>query len=113
MSAASKSDFAREHGVTPTTVTRWVKRGLAVETDQGRIERELSNRKLAGRPIVYRGGRLGGTPRGGPWATQRSEEEWELELLRQAVRRLRDDGLKLASMDQLVEAANEVLDEWR
>jgi hypothetical protein len=112
MSTASKSDFAREHGVTPTTVTRWVKRGLAVETDQGRIERELSNRKLAGRPIVYRGGRLGGTPRGGPWA-QRSEEEWELELLRQAVRRLREDGVTLASMDQLAAAANEVQDEWR
>ena len=115
MSTASKSDFAREHDVTPTAVTHWIRQGLAILNHEGRVEREISNRKLANRPLVYRGGRLGGTPRGGPWATDDRcrEQDWEIELISETLRRLRADGVKLATPAKLVKVANEVLAEWR
>jgi hypothetical protein len=83
MSTASKSDFAREHGVTPPSVANWIRKGFVVLNDEGRVEREISNRKLANRPMVYRGGRLGGNAHGSPWAgDRRTIAEWEVELLR-------------------------------
>jgi hypothetical protein len=114
MSTASKSNFAREHDVTPTTVTNWVKRGYAIENEDGRIEREISNRKLADRPIVYRGGRLGGNAPGCPWVSKRrTREEWDVELIRATLARLKAAGVKLATEEQFIQAADEVLVEWR
>jgi len=103
MSTASKSDFAREHGVTPPSVANWIRKGFVVLNDEGRVEREISNRKLANRPMVYRGGRLGGNAHGSPWAgDRRTIAEWEVELLRATLDRLREDGIKFASERQLL-----------
>jgi hypothetical protein len=118
MSTVTKSEFAREHSVSPTSVAKWIKRGLAIENGAGLIEREISNKNLAGRPIVYRGGKLGGTPKGGPWATNghgdlRTEPEWEVELIGETLHRLKAVGKKLATEAEFVEVANAVLDEWR
>ena len=57
----SQAEFARLRKVSRKTVTAWKKAGLVVLTAEGRVDVAQSEKLLAERPSVYRGGKT--TPR--------------------------------------------------
>ena len=64
MIRVSQGRFAKLRGVSKKTVTVWKQRGHLVMHDD-LVDVEASDRRLAERPEWYKGGKLGGTPKGG------------------------------------------------
>ena len=60
----SQRQFARHRGVSETTVSRWKLLGRVMVLPDGQIDLEVSDAMLDSRPVAYRGGVIGGTPRG-------------------------------------------------
>ena len=58
----TQADFARARGVSRKTVTQWKKAGLVVLAADGAVDVEASEKLLAGRPNVYRGGKTTASP---------------------------------------------------
>ena len=54
----SLAAFARSHQVAGPTVTGWRRRGYLVMTADGKVDVAASNKRLADRPDVHRGGRV-------------------------------------------------------
>ena len=52
----TQSEFARRHGVSRKTVNEWRWRGYVVLAADGHIDARRSEKLLAERPRVYRGG---------------------------------------------------------
>jgi phage terminase Nu1 subunit (DNA packaging protein) len=49
-------EYAQLRGVDRSTVTLWKRQGYLVLTEDGRVDVKASDRKLAARPVSYRGG---------------------------------------------------------
>ena len=49
-------EYAQLRGVDRSTVTLWKRQGYLVLTEDGRVDVQASDRKLARRPVSYRGG---------------------------------------------------------
>lgn len=113
----SRTEFAALHGVARITVTRWLEQGHAVLAEgTDRIAVRQSNRLLAQRPEVYRGGvvkKTGVVPAGGVnfWG-ETEEEAFQLDALKEALRRFGTIGMKFIPQDILITAVNVVIDEW-
>jgi hypothetical protein len=56
--------FAKMRGVSRVTANTWRNRGLVIIADNGRVDVARSNAMLADRAETYRGGVVGGTPKG-------------------------------------------------
>jgi hypothetical protein len=111
----SRTEFAALHCVARITVTRWLEQGHAVLAEgTDRIEVRVSNRLLAQRPEVYRGGvvKTGVAPAGVNALGETAEEAFQLDALKEALRRFGTIGMKKIPPDVLIVAVNKVIDEW-
>jgi hypothetical protein len=57
METMTQAEFARWHRVSKVAVGKWVKRGVITLTADGLVDVPKSDKRLAGRPERYRGGK--------------------------------------------------------
>jgi hypothetical protein len=73
MTAVSARAYAKHRRVSVSAVVKWKKLGRVLVLPSGQIDVESSDAMLAARPEVYRGGVIGGTPKGGGAGSQGSK----------------------------------------
>jgi hypothetical protein len=100
--------FARLHGVHRSAVTGWKKRGYLAFTADGAVDIAVSNKRLADRPEINRGGVAKVRPlvNGAPVETPSDPESWTLA---EATRQERIAAAKLRQLE-LARAAGKVTD---
>jgi hypothetical protein len=86
MTAISQRQYARWRGVSEKTVNQWRRKGRVALLPDGHIDKELSDEMLDARPLAYRGGVIGGTPKG--WSAAGACADMTLAELEEAVERM-------------------------
>jgi hypothetical protein len=99
--------FAKLHGVSRAAAYKWKRRGLIVSTPDGKVEVAESNRRLAERAPVFRGGRARGLAHG-PKSDPEPGSDPETWTTAEAVRRERIAAARLRELE-LAEKAGAVV----
>jgi hypothetical protein len=86
----------------------------------GLVDKEASDALRATRPKTYRGGQKGGSRSAAAKAADAAgaevllmtEDQWDVELVREGLRRLLTIGIKSCSEETLADVCDQVLREW-
>lgn len=136
MVLVTQAAYAKHCGVSQPRITRWKARGTVVMVGS-KVDQEASDALRASLPPAYRGGEVGGsrsaaakerdastaaeaganqlapaTVTGRDGEVFKSEDEWETEMLRQAIDRLKATGAKSCSVKEFAKTCNVILREW-